>query len=316
MLATIAVLLGFAGHAHAQPSPEEIERQLDAKWNEIEPIIEEHNGVRIKLNLERKKAEQLATQLAPLEQEVQKTRDRVGVYAEYMYKGGHAAGINAYLSTGDPTVFAERISSMDQVTKHFNARIGEVMAAKAKLDEAKAPLDAIIAQLAALDAEQSARIKTIEAEIKKLDQMRLAAYGNGGGAGNLRPVPCPTTYPGGDHGIAIKFACAQIGKMYKFATDGPSTYDCSGLTLAAWRAAGVSLPHQSRAQRAAIPYIPRSQLRPGDLVFYYNPIHHVALYAGKINGQDWIVHASRAGTPVRMRLMDSGGGINSYGRPG
>ena len=315
MVAAIALVIGFAGHAHANPTPEEIERQIDAKWNEIEPIIEEHNGVKIKLDVERKKAEALAAQLAPLEAEVAKTRGRVSVYADYMYKGGRAANINAMVSSSDPTVLAERMMSMDQVARFFNNRIGQVLDAKAKLDEAKKPLDALVAQLAALEAEQAARIKTIEAEIKNLDRMRLAAYGSGGGTGELRPVPCPTTYPGGAAGTAVKFACDQIGKPYVYAADGPDSYDCSGLTMASWLQAGVKLPHNAKAQRSAVPSVSRSQLRPGDLVFYYSDLHHVAMYAGQINGQHWIVHASRPGVPIKMRLMDNGY-IHSYGRPG
>jgi cell wall-associated NlpC family hydrolase len=316
LIATIALVIGSAGHAHANPTPEEIERQIDAKWNEIEPMIEEHNAVKIKLDLEKQKAQALAEQLKPLEQEVAMTRSRVSVYADYMYKGGRAANINSVLSSNDPTILAERMMSMDQVAHHFNSRIGEVMAAKAKLDEAKKPLDELVAQLAALEAQQQQRISTIEAQIKELDKMRLVAYGSSGGLGDLRPVPCPTTYPGGAAGIAVKFACDQIGKPYVYAAAGPNAYDCSGLTMAAWAKAGVSLPHNARAQRNSIPYISRSELRPGDLVFYYSDIHHVAMYAGKINGQDWIVHASRAGVPIKMRLMDQGGNINSYGRPG
>lgn len=289
---------------------------IDAKWSEIEPVIEEHNAVKIKLDVERKKAEALQAQLAPLEEEVAKTRQRVGVYADYMYKGGRATDINAVLTAGDPTVFAERMMSMNQVASHFNGRIGEVLDAKNKLDEAKKPLDAIVAQLAALEAEQATRIKTIEAEIKNLDKMRLAAYASGAGTGDLKPVPCPTTYPGGAAGTAVKFACAQIGKPYVYASDGPNSYDCSGLTMAAWRAAGVGLPHNAKAQRSAVPSVSRSELRPGDLVFYYSDLHHVGMYAGQINGQHWIVHASRAGVPIKMRLMDSGGNIHSYGRPG
>ncbi len=308
-------MIGTAGHAHAQPGPAEIEAEIDKKWNEIEPVIEEHNAVKIKLDAERKKADALAGQLAPLEQEVAKTRERVGVYADYMYKGGRALGINAFLSSGNPTVMAQRLSTMDQVTSQFNARIGDVLAAKAKLDEAKRPLDTLVAQLDAIEKEQNARIAAIKEEIKKLDQMRLAAYGSSGGTGDLRPVPCPVTIPSSAHAVAIKFACEQIGKPYVFAADGPESYDCSGLTMAAWAKAGVSLPHNAKAQRAATPRISRAELMPGDLVFYYSDLHHVAMYAGKYNGVDWIVHASRSGVPLQMRKMDNGY-INSYGRPG
>lgn len=316
MLATLAVLVGWSGHAYADPTPAEIEAKIDAKWREIEPTIEEHNAVRIKLEKETQQVEALKAQLAPLEKEVQETRDRVSVYADYMYKAGRAAGINAFLSSGNPTILAERMTSMDQVTRHFNSRISEVRAAKAKLDEAKRPLDALVAQLAAVEAEQAARIAQIKTEIDGLNKMRLAAYGSGGGTGDLRPVPCPTTYPGGPASTAVKFACEQIGKPYVFATDGPGSYDCSGLTMAAWRKAGVSLPHNAKAQRREIPSVSRSQLRPGDLVFFYSDLSHVGMYAGKINGVHWIVHASRSGVPVKMRPMDQGGNIHSYGRPG
>jgi cell wall-associated NlpC family hydrolase len=315
MVAAIALLIGFAGHAHANPTPEEVERQIDAKWNEIEPVIEEHNATKIKLDLERKKAAELQAQLAPLEEEVAKTRSRVSVYADYMYRGGRAANISAMLSSSGPSAFADRMMSMDQVARFFNSRIGLTLEAKAKLDEAKKPLDAVVAQLAALEAQQQAQISTIQAQIKELDKMRLAAYASGEGLGDLKPVPCPVTYPGGPAGIAVKFACAQIGKPYVFAADGPGSYDCSGLTMAAWAQAGVKLPHNARAQRSAVPSVSRSELRPGDLVFYYSDIHHVGMYAGYANGVHWIVHASRPGVPIMMRKMDNGS-IHSYGRPG
>ena len=234
MLATLALLVSSAGQAHADPTPAQYEAMIDAKWDEIRPVIEEHNGVKIKLDQERKKADALTAQLAPMEQEVLKARGKAGVYADYMYRGGQAAGISAMLDSGDPSIIADRLQSIDQVSRHFNSRISDVLAAKAKLDEAKRPLDALIAQLDALEKEQAGRIKLIDAEIKKLDDLRIKAYGNGNGIGELAPVPCPTTYPGGDHGTAIKYACSQIGKWYKYATAGPTTFDCSGLTKSAW----------------------------------------------------------------------------------
>jgi hypothetical protein len=311
LLTTLAVVIGSSGHAHADPTPAEVERQIDAKWNQIEPVIEEHNGVKIKLDLERKKAEDLAAQLKPLEEEVSRTRTRAGVYAEYMYKGGQAANLNVILTTGNPGALADRIMSIDQVSRHFTSRIDDVLAAKKTLDDAKRPLDELIGQLDALEKEQAARIAVIEAEIKTLDQMRLKAYANGGGIGELAPVPCPVTYPGGAAGTAIRFACNQIGKPYIFARSGPDAFDCSGLTLRAWAQAGVKLPHNAKAQRSVIPSVSRADLRPGDLVFYYGDLHHVGMYAG----DGWIVHASRSGVPIKMRKMDDGN-IHSFGRPG
>jgi cell wall-associated NlpC family hydrolase len=81
--------------------------------------------------------------------------------------------------------------------------------------------------------------------------------------------------------IAVKFALAQVGKPYVYATAGPDTYDCSGLTMAAWRAAGVSLPHSSEEQFNMGTAVPLADIQPGDLLFYYGPPPgHVTIYVG------------------------------------
>lgn len=312
-VAAIAVLAGFAGNAHAAPTPAEIEQQIDQKWQQLEPVIEEHNATRIKLKKQRAKASELAGKIAPLEAEVTLTRARVGHYAEYFYRGGELAQINSMLTSQSADEFADRLMVLDLVAQQHTARISDVIAARNKLAEAKRPLDELVAQLTKLEQEQKARQEKIEAEIKALNKLRVVAYGTSGGIGDLRPVPCPTTYPGGPTGIAIKFACAQIGKTYVWGAAGPDHYDCSGLTMAAWAKAGVSLPHNAAAQRSSVRSISRSELRPGDLVFYYSDLHHVGMYAG--NG--WIVHAYSSGLPVKMRRMEvSGSPIHSFGRPG
>ncbi|MDI5938837.1 C40 family peptidase, partial [Micromonospora sp. DH15] len=120
----------------------------------------------------------------------------------------------------------------------------------------------------------------------------------------------PASYPGGGAGTAVKFACAQIGKPYVWGAEGPNSYDCSGLMLAAWAKAGVSLPHNAAQQRSVTAKVSRADLRPGDLVFYYSDLHHVGMYVGG----GWVVHASRAGVPVKMKRVDDGP-IHSFGRP-
>ena len=95
---------------------------------------------------------------------------------------------------------------------------------------------------------------------------------------------------------AVRLALAQLGKPYVWATSGPGSFDCSGLMLFAWRAAGVSLPHSSRSQFVSTTRVSVSQIRPGDLVFFGRPIHHVGMYVG--NGQ--MVEASRSGRPVKL----------------
>lgn len=111
---------------------------------------------------------------------------------------------------------------------------------------------------------------------------------------------------------AVEVAVAQLGKPYRWAGSGPNSFDCSGLTSYAWAKAGVQLPRSSRAQYAGTTRISRSDLQPGDLVFYHSPISHVAMYIG--DGQ--VVESPNSGNNVRIRKDGlTRRGIVGYGRP-
>jgi cell wall-associated NlpC family hydrolase len=105
---------------------------------------------------------------------------------------------------------------------------------------------------------------------------------------------------------AVAFARAQLGKPYVWAADGPDAFDCSGLTMRAWEAGGVALPHYSVAQFAQAKKIPASQARSGDLVFFgtdptdAGTIYHVGLYLG--GGQ--MIEAPYTGSWVRESSIE------------
>lgn len=105
----------------------------------------------------------------------------------------------------------------------------------------------------------------------------------------------------GGKAAAVSFALAQVGKPYAYGATGPNAYDCSGLTSAALRAAGVSIPRTSQAQLSGGQRISLSQAQPGDLVVYYSGASHVGLYIG--DGK--IVHSSRPGKPVSVVSVNS-----------
>ena len=95
----------------------------------------------------------------------------------------------------------------------------------------------------------------------------------------------------------------QIGDPYVYGAAGPDSFDCSGLTMYAWRAGGVSLPHSSQAQYSGTTHVPISALQPGDLVFFYSDIHHVAIYSGG----GMMIEAPHTGAYVRevpLRVSD------------
>jgi cell wall-associated NlpC family hydrolase len=142
--------------------------------------------------------------------------------------------------------------------------------------------------------------------------------GGGGSGGTSTPAAAPAPPPpsnvpavSGLAGIAVQAAYSQLGKPYRYATAGPDSYDCSGLTHYAWGQAGVYLPRNSRAQAAATPRVPPAAAQPGDLIFYYSPISHVGIYAG--GGQ--LVHAPNSGTVVKVAGV-SWGKVTAVGRPG
>ena len=114
-----------------------------------------------------------------------------------------------------------------------------------------------------------------------------ASSSNGGG-GNPPPVS-------GRAQVAVSAAASQLGVPYKFAQSSPGVaFDCSGLTAYAWGQAGVAIPHQSAAQYASTPHVPKDQAQPGDLIFYYSPISHVGIYVG--GGS--MIHAPNTGSVV------------------
>ncbi len=311
VLAAVVLSLAFGAGAHATPSPGELEKQIDAVWNTLEPVIEQHNRVRGELEANKAKVAALSQQIRPLQERIDAARSKVAGLTVYQYKTGRVGALSAVLTEGSPTAFADRISRLGALAAKQEAAIADVVKAKEEFDALKRPLDQLVTEQTEQEAELARKKQQIDADIKKLNEMRLAAYGSGGGTGELKPAPCPSTYPGGAAAVAARTACEQIGKPYVFGSGGPSSFDCSGLTAYAWRAAGVSLRHYTRWQWQDTKPVTRAELRPGDLVFYYSDLHHMGMYVG----DGWIVHAPTTGDRVRMKRLDDGP-IAGYRRPG
>jgi peptidoglycan DL-endopeptidase CwlO len=315
LVGAFGLVLGGAGTAAAAPapaSPGDIEAQIDQTWNKLEPLLEQWNGVHDKLVANQAKVAQLQNQIKPLKLQVDLAQARVGALSAKYYEYGPGSKLNALLVSGSPTTLVEQLNVLDEVARNETASVADVVKLRAQYEEQEKPIDALVAQLAQQQSMLDAQKVDLNNQLQQLQQLRLAAYGNAGtGTGSLRPVTCPQVYNGDAGSKAAKFACEQIGKKYVWAAEGPNSYDCSGLTLAAWRSVGVSLPHNAYEQKQVTPRISYANLRPGDLVFYYSDVHHVVIYVG--NG--WVVSAPTFGEPVQMQKIDMGR-VNSYGRPG
>ncbi len=123
--------------------------------------------------------------------------------------------------------------------------------------------------------------------------------GNGGGGSSTPSIPMPPP-PSGRAGAAVAAAQRMLGVPYRaFEATPERGFDCSGLTMWAWAQAGVRLPHQSRQQYNSNPKVPRDQVQPGDLVFFYNPISHVGMYIGG----GLMIDSPHTGAVVRVRAI-------------
>ena len=126
-----------------------------------------------------------------------------------------------------------------------------------------------------------------------------------------RPTPPPAPAVSGAAGRAVAAAYSQLGVPYKFATSSPGvSFDCSGLTSWAWSQAGVSIPRTSQEQWAGLPHVPLDQIQPGDLIFYYSDVHHVAIYVGN----NTVIHAPFTGSTVSLSGIN--GRVIGAARPG
>jgi cell wall-associated NlpC family hydrolase len=122
-----------------------------------------------------------------------------------------------------------------------------------------------------------------------------------GGATGAAVAAAPAAAASSAAQTAVNTALAQVGDRYVYGATGPNSFDCSGLTSFSYKAAGISLPRTSKAQSTSGTPVSKGNLQPGDLVFFYSPVSHVAMYIG--NGQ--IVHALNSSKPVQVMKLDS-----------
>ncbi|MGO4256581.1 C40 family peptidase [Marmoricola sp. RAF53] len=247
------------------------------------------------------KAEKKQTALA---KEAAALRDEAGAAANLAQSV--AAGL-----AGKRRALIEELAKAQKITVALATRRQKALEKIAAQKAAAAAAAQAAAEAKKAAAKAKAEAKKAQKESDATDQ-ELQALGEEGGW-DLPGLPVPAGTSEGAR-RAIEFARAQLGEPYVWAAAGPDSWDCSGLTMMAWREGGVSLPHYSAAQYQQTQHLSAVQLKPGDLVFWGtspNTIHHVALYIG--SGQ--IIHAPRTGVPVKVSGMYDGDPPNYFGRP-
>ena len=209
----------------------------------------------------------------------------------------------------------------EDLAARITGMLDEVESSTAQYESARKSAEQKLGAL--IRAEEERRAAAALAEYQR--QQAAANAGNAGNSGgsssssgssgsNSATQDLIANYPApsGMAGVAVKAALGQIGVPYRYATALPGvSFDCSGLTHYAWAQAGVVLPRNSRMQSNALPSVPKTDAKPGDLIFYYNPISHVGLYLG--DGQ--MVHAPALGKNVSITSVNWAKVVD-VGRPG
>ncbi|WP_327369379.1 C40 family peptidase [Streptomyces sp. NBC_01217] len=309
--ATAAALPGSA-HADPQLTPAQVRAEADRLYHDAEVATERYNGAKEKAAAASDSVDTLRDEAARRTERLNVSRNALGSLAAAQYRtGGIDPAVQLALSS-DPDQYLERASYADRIGDRQAAEVDTVERQVAGIAQLRSQAKGKLAALAARQAELKKHKATITAKLadaRRLlatlspaeraaydaqDSERLADRADRNTARG--PFQAPNARAAG----AIAFAYGALGKPYVWGATGPSSFDCSGLTQAAWRSAGVSLPRTTYTQINAGQRVSRSELAPGDLVFFYSGISHVGLYIG--NGR--MIHAPRPGAPVRIAPID------------
>ncbi len=305
VLTTLAVTATTTTAAHAEPTASELTKDIEKASHELEGLVESHNKLKEELKQTKEAETKLGEQMKPVQDQLNSASGEVAAIAAQAYRQAGAGGQASVLLTGD-SGFLDRLVVLEHLSRKRQRQVDTYAAANQQFAVQQGQLTTARQRQEAQIAEMDARKGKIEADLKKLMDMRRQAYG--------REQEEPTRYTGsipqisGAAGTAVAFAYGAIGKPYVWGAAGPGGYDCSGLTKAAWAAAGKSLPHNAAMQHGQVARITRDQLQPGDLVFYRGD-QHVAIYVG----DNKIIDAATFGVPIGLRPL-MGMTPNGYGR--
>jgi peptidoglycan DL-endopeptidase CwlO len=302
------------GTAHAAPSASDLQQQIDAKGKQLEGVIQQWDGLNDQLTRTTAQAQQVQDQLAPLKAQLDAASTAVSDLAAQSYQTGNFGTIAALVTAGSPDDLLDKLGMLDTLTSQRQQDVDRYKAASKQLSDRQSQLTTLLNQQKAQQAALSSQKVKIQADIDALEKQRdqLAAQ-TGSRSTDRSSTTSGTAAPAvsAKAQVAVNTAMAQLGKPYVFGAAGPNSFDCSGLMQYAWARAGVQLTHYTYTQlNNDTTRISRSQLQPGDLVFFYGG-EHVGMYIGN----NKVVHAPQPGEVVKISDIDWMNGYYAAGRP-
>lgn len=304
----------FAVPASKLQQARTVKKQIDQLDHRMEVAAERYNEAA-------SKHAKLVKQEAAAKKKLKKVKKRMGVVQEHlstransMYREGPMGFVDVLLGAESFDEFASTWDLLQGLNESDATSVAELKVLRAEAKKAAAELDkkekAAKKQKAVMKAnkasiqsklsERKSKLRGLKAEIRALEAAEEAARARASAprsraAGRRWPTP---SIPA--HGSVVAYAKSRLGCPYVWAASGPNRFDCSGLTMWCYRQIGIRLPHSSRAQINVGQRVSRSDLRPGDLVFFGSPIHHVGMYVG--GGR--MIHAPHSGDVVRYASIN------------
>ncbi|MFG3495336.1 NlpC/P60 family protein [Streptomyces sp. NPDC047928] len=323
-LAGAATATAFEGSGHAEPrlTPAQVKAKVDQLYHDAEVATEKYNGAKEKADQARASLDALRDEAARRTDRLNTTRNALGAMATAQYRAGGLDPALQLAFSSDPDTYLSGAALAERIGDRQADTIAGITGQLAEINRLRTESGDRVRELRGHQAELSRQKSTIQGNLAAAEKLlaRLTAAeraryqesahshgedttgrtGSDTRADRASEPRGSVQAPNPRAAQAVAYAYGAIGKPYVWGATGPSSFDCSGLTQAAWRSAGVALPRTTYTQINAGRRVSRSELAPGDLVFFYSGLSHVGIYIG--GGQ--MIHAPRTGSTVRIAPLD------------
>ncbi|MEU6479579.1 NlpC/P60 family protein [Streptomyces sp. NPDC047017] len=318
-LAGVASATGFDGIGQAAPqlTPEQVGARVDQLYREAETATEKYDGAKEKADAAGERLRTLSDEAARRQDRLNTARDALGAVAAAQYRSGAIDPAVQLMLSSDPARYLEGAELAERAGAQQAAAVSDVRQQLRKIEQVRTAARTELTSLAAQQAELRRQKKAVNAKLdearrllSRLSPRQRAAIGQGAdsarasraatGGRDTLGAPGPAAATDSRAAAAVAYAYGKLGSPYVWGATGPDAFDCSGLAQAAYRAAGISIPRTTYAQINSGHRVSRSELRPGDLVFFYSGVSHVGIYVG--GGQ--MIHAPNPSAPVRLAPVD------------
>jgi peptidoglycan DL-endopeptidase CwlO len=289
--ALLAAAVAVPAPAHAadpDPSTKELTSQAHKLADQLEQLTEQYNGLRVRLSQAKRAAKVAADNAKRQEAQLQTVQEKVGSLAATTYMQGHMDPTVAFITSGDPQELLDKAATLRYFATQDGTKVQGLVQAMQAAQRARKAAEERAEQVTDLRKEIDEKrekvtglYEKVRTRVVKRDPAALAKL----------PV-----VGSGKAAQALRYAMTKLGRPYVWGGSGPSVFDCSGLTMWAYKQVGINLPHYTGSQWNAGVHISRSQLQPGDLVFFHADLHHMGMYVG--DGK--MIHAPQTGDVIKI----------------